>query len=375
MVHDKVNLQQFLVSATDCQFWQKPTVHWFVYKDEDQCPASFFVQVRRMAEVHGGLPVQPLRVEQGLSVAYAQLQTSFLGSAWRYSLTCSSLDARETRELLAYAENYQGPHKLMLFVTSEQAQTIKNQTIIQLDEPVDETLCLKLASFLGYNLSLAAQRMLRRIFKEQPRISLASALMIIEYTLLAGASLVSTGASLSETSSVGISSTGVPLAGTLSADIQDVLTSFDPERIRQNAMQDTLVEDALLEQIRGMLKSESSLFTLSQLFFAKQPEAFYRYLATIQSMYPEQFWISFWSEQLYRAFFYVTYMKKGNQSEAQKIGARLPFSFLQRDWRKHESAALASSHAFLYELDSALKNSRGELGFDRFYHNFFKGNA
>ena len=350
MVYDEMNLQQFLVSAIDPLFWQKPTVHWFVYKDEDQCPSAFFVQVRRMAQEHGGLPVQPLRVEQGLSASYAQLQTSFLGSSWRYSLSSSLLDARETRELLAYAENYQGPHKLMLFVTSEQAQALKNQIVIQLDEPVDETLCLKLASFLGYTLSLNAQRMLRRIFKEQPRLSLASALMIIEYTLLAGASLV----------------------GTSSEDIQNALNSFDPERVRQNAAQDALVEDSLLEQFRGMLKSESSLFTLSQLFFAKQPEAFYRYLATIESVYPEQFWISFWSEQLYRAFFYVTYMKKGNQGEAQKIGARLPFSFLQRDWRKHEPADLASSHAFLYELDSALKNGRGELGFDRFYHKFFK---
>ena len=343
-----MNLQQFLVSATDPLFWQNSAVHWFVYKDEEHCPSSFFVQVRRMAEVHGDLSVQPLRVEQGLSAAYGQLQTSFLGSFWRYSLSSSSLDARETRELLSYAEQYQGPHKLMLFITSEQAQTLKNQTIIQLDEPVDEAVCLKLASFLGYVLSLSAQRMIRRIFKENPRISLASALMIIEYTLLAGALL----------------------AGSSSADIQDALNSFDPERIRQNAAHDVLVEEALFEQIKGMLKSESSLFTLSQLFFAKQPEAFYRYLAAIESIYPEQFWISFWSEQLYRAFFYVTYMKKGNQSEAQKIGARLPFSFLQRDWRKHEPADLAQAHAFLYELDSALKNSRGELGFDRFYHTF-----
>jgi len=350
MVQSVMNLQQFLVSAKDPLFWQNTTVHWFVYKDEEQCPASFFVHVRRMAEMHGGLPVQSLRVEQGLSAVYAQLQTSFLGASWRYSLSSSLLDAREIRELLSYAERYQGPHKLMLFITSEQAQTIKNQTIIQLDEPIDETLCLKLATFLGYTLSLSAQRMVRRLFKEQSRISLASALMIVEYTLLAGASLT----------------------GTSSAEIQDALNSFDPERIRQNAAQDVLVEEALFEQIRGMLKPDSSLFTVSQLFFAKQPEPFYRYLATIQSVYPEQFWISFWSEQLYRAFFYVTYMKKGNQVEAQKIGARLPFSFLQRDWRKHEPADLASSHAFLYELDAALKKSRGELGFDRFYHNFFE---
>lgn len=65
-------------------------------------------------------------------------------------------------------------------------------------------------------------------------------------------------------------------------------------------------------------------------------------------------------------------MKRGHQGEAQKIGARLPFSFLQRDWRKHELADLVYCHAFLYELDATLKKSRGELGFDRFYHTFFK---
>jgi hypothetical protein len=278
---------------------------------------------------------------------------------WRYSLSCALLDARDSRELLAYAQSYQGPHTLILFVTSEQAQMLKNQAVIQLDEPVDEVVCLKLASFLGYALSLSAQRMVRRIFKEQQRISLAAALMIIDYTLLACASLESF-------CKQGSSSPAVVGSDAVSVTRAPVLC--DPER----AKQDLVVEEVLFEQLRGMLKPESSLFTLSQLFFAKQPEAFYRYLATIESVYPEQFWISFWSEQLYRAFFYVTYMKKGNQSEAQKIGTRLPFSFLQRDWRKHEPAHLAQAHAFLYELDSALKNSRGELGFDRFYHNFFK---
>lgn len=316
-----MNLQQFFIKAADQRFWNAQPVSWFVYSDDEHYPSAFFAKLRKQVEAQGGLPVQSVQVEQGLTSLYAQLETSFLGSSWRYSVSCSAMDSKTTTEFIAYSRRYNGPHKLMIFVAEEYAASLGADADIKLDEHIDEAVCLKLAAFFGMTVSVAMQRVLRRVFKEHPRIPFASVCTVLDYTLLAEAT---------------------------------------PE-----------TEASLMQVLKLLLKPEGSLFTLSQLLFAQQPEAFYRYLTTVNELYPEQFWISFWSEQLYRAYFYVALMQRGNQDEAKKIGVRLPFSFLQRDWRRYSPQQLAQSHAMLYHIDCAIKNGAGTLGLDRFYQSFF----
>lgn len=322
-----MNFQQFLAKITEKTWWDAQPIYWFVYTDEEHFPSLFFSKLRKHAQDASSTPVQLLKADQGLDALYAQLETSFLGASWRYIISCASMESKEIAKFLAYSHQYKGPHTLVIFVADEYAQSLPTQAgpaqaVVKLDEYVDEATCLKMAATFGYTLSSDVQKVLHRVFREYPRVPFASAFMVIEYTQLAGAT---------------------------------------PGN-----------EAALLAVLKELLRPDSSLFTLSQLFFAQQPEAFYRYLATVVHLYPEQFWVSFWSEQLYRAFFYVTYMQRGNQEEAKKIGVRLPFAFLQRDWRRYSPQKLAQSHAFLYELDTALKNGHGTLGFERFYHAFFK---
>ena len=50
---------------------------------------------------------------------------------------------------------------------------------------------------------------------------------------------------------------------------------------------------------------ETSLFTLSQHFFARSPQKFLSVWKAIAPSYAEQFWIAFWSEQLWRAYHVV----------------------------------------------------------------------
>ena len=62
--------------------------------------------------------------------------------------------------------------------------------------------------------------------------------------------------------------------------------------------------------LNKIVASDKSLFTLSQHFFAKSPVSFFSLWLEVASDYPEPFWISFWSEQLWRAYYFVKYTKK-----------------------------------------------------------------
>ena len=84
---------------------------------------------------------------------------------------------------------------------------------------------------------------------------------------------------------------------------------------------------AWLEKI---ITPERSLFTLSTYFFAKKAQLFFAEWKNIFGQYSEQFWIAFWSEQLWRAHHYVDYSKAKQFALAKKIGYRLPFTFMQR---------------------------------------------
>lgn len=114
----------------------------------------------------------------------------------------------------------------------------------------------------------------------------------------------------------------------------------------------------------------SSLFQLSQFFFSAQSSAFFDQWRLVGPRYGEQFWLSFWSEQLWRAYFFIWYAQKGDWNSAKKIGNKLPFSFLQRDWKRHQLRDLQKAHAYLYLIDYRIKHGGGTHALDLFYHKF-----
>jgi hypothetical protein len=120
-----------------------------------------------------------------------------------------------------------------------------------------------------------------------------------------------------------------------------------------------------------ILMPERSLFTLSTHFFAKKPKVFFELLGHIGGEYPEIFWVSYWSESLWRAHYYVALNQTKQFGEAKKMSNRLPFSFIQRDWKLHSPSALKKAHQQLYEIDFALKNGASEGMLDLFYSKFF----
>jgi hypothetical protein len=55
--------------------------------------------------------------------------------------------------------------------------------------------------------------------------------------------------------------------------------------------------------------------------------------------------------------------------DAQKIGIKLPFTFLKKDYKKVSLESIHQTHDQLYQLDWGFKNGQ-ILGFESLYLNF-----
>jgi hypothetical protein len=64
---------------------------------------------------------------------------------------------------------------------------------------------------------------------------------------------------------------------------------------------------------------------------------------------------------------YIEYASQGDYAEAKKVGYKLPFSFIQRDWKNHSIEELKQAHQGIYELDYRIKNGGDESFLEHFY--------
>jgi hypothetical protein len=106
---------------------------------------------------------------------------------------------------------------------------------------------------------------------------------------------------------------------------------------------------------------------LSQALFDRKSRQFFLQWQRVSLIYPPQFWISFWSEQLWRACSYIQLQKDGKRDEAKKIGYRLPFSFLNNAWRTYSIGELQQAHSLLYDIDYHLKQGGNEYSLELLY--------
>ena len=66
------------------------------------------------------------------------------------------------------------------------------------------------------------------------------------------------------------------------------------------------------------------------------------------------FWVSFWSDQFFKAYCYIFQKQQGKiVSKYETYG--LPFSFLRFDWKKHNLESLQQCHQRIYHVDTVLK--------------------
>ncbi len=262
------------------------------------------------------IPVVKLDVLQGLASMQAQLETSLLGNRSFYWLAnVQQLPSKQKDSLLGYIQEYTGPNGVGFFI--EKAPKFKNKNIIELSGQLSLMQAQQVASFFGY-YSVRQKLFIKKVFQLLQSIPLDQFCLLLEYS-----SLVS------------------------------------------------IESDEFFNQwLEVIVPSNQSLFTLSSFFFSKQPAEFFAYWHKIKKAYSLPFWVVFWSEQLYKAHWYCFYLKQKNRMSARKIGFRLPFRFLQQEWKKYNNQQLIHAHNFLYTLDFHVKNGSDDFGLELFYSKF-----
>ncbi len=270
-----------------------------------------------------GIPVESLDSETlSVSEIISKLEMSFLGMRGYYWLRdISVLAAKDRKQLLAYLEQYQGPHNLIFF-TSEAIPAKKPQQwlLVSLEKTLNQQHFVRLFALENPTAARRAMPMISALFARYATLSLDNACMMMRYLSL-------------------VSPHDTPF---------------------------------FTQWVDELLVQDQSLFTLTTHFFARDTQKFFAAWATMKDLYAEPFWLTFWSEQLWRSAHYISFMQRKDVAEAKKIGFRLPFSFMQRDWKKSRTDELIAAHDFIYAMDHGFKNG-GLFWIELFYTKFFEG--
>lgn len=247
-----------------------------------------------------------------------QLETSFLGLTQHYWLGfLDLLPKSQQQEWDCYLDTYQGPNKLF-YASTVDGKTDMTRNVFVIPDHIDKNMFKILYAFLMPH-EANVESHIKNLFAKAELVDLDCACLLVHYFKVIG------------------------------SQSKEFFECWLPK----------------------LMMSQQSLFSLSQYFFAQQRKQFIYYWQTIKDDYPDQFWISYWSDQIWRAAFYCKYMSERKYSEAKKIGYRLPFGFLQKYYKGCSFYDLLNMHQKLYVLDYELKNGASSIGLDVILLHFF----
>lgn len=126
----------------------------------------------------------------------------------------------------------------------------------------------------------------------------------------------------------------------------------------------------LFPYINSFIMPDNHLYTLSQTFFKKDP-VFFAHWHSLSLQYPPIFWLSFWSEQWWKAYHLVAFARQKNIILAKKFGSKLPYSFITKDWELYQPNYFQKLLSRLYLIDFSLKQGRSFCFFDLIYGEHF----
>lgn len=317
-----MQLKEFLTRyQSDKTMLEKQTITCFAIPEKCTFPIIFSSSCISLFKADG-YHIETIDVSRiNYSQVVSQLETSFLGMSLYYWLKgFDDIDSKYRSSLIEFLARYQGPHKIIIFISyAEITKLEKHHSIISLVNTVDTSLFTTILQFFKKKTAASIIKLVTQMMSDYNTIDLDQACMVMNYMHVMGRSDEST--------------------------------------------------QQLFEKI---LESDRSLFILSQHFFSKDFSAFYSLWSRFESEYPMTFWTTFWSEQLWRAYHAHYFLKQNNVALAKSIGFRLPFTFMQRDWKKVTLRELKNAHQSMYELDLAYKNNiETQTGIDLFYSKFF----
>ncbi len=255
-------------------------------------------------------------------ISIATLSQSILGEYlfyWLGDITPEGA-SKNKQALYSYIMSYKGPHKISFFITQE-CTVPATFSGICIDTPtiVDEPFFRHLATFLGEDFIGQKREIIQQIFSQNQMIPLDSACLLFSYLQL-----------------------------------------MNIKSVNESAFYLTLI-----------FGQNPTLSKLSEYFFARNQEGFYKLWVLLEREYPPVFWVAFWTEHIWRAYHVVKYLGCNDFVQAKRSSIRLPYSFINRDWKKYSPEKLAQYYQRLYNIDSDYKRGSLFCSFDLFYLDHF----
>ncbi len=229
---------------------------------------------------------------------------------------------KKSKNVASILEQYTGSHTVSFFTLQKDRSLSSNIQNINVPATIDSHLFYELFSLFNQSKKSRMPRLVNSLFKETNSLSLDQVCLLYEYF------------------------------------------SVMPERSE---------EKFLKIHLPYVFESQISLFSLSYNFFTKNEKLFFKQWKSISKKYSEGFWISFWTDQLWRAYNVTKLSQEGNSIQAHKIAYRLPSFFIKKGWQKCSLNELFKSFEFVYTMDFLLKKGSSFCAFDLFYCNYFQG--
>jgi hypothetical protein len=237
---------------------------------------------------------------------------SFLGEGRYYWL--GNLDdyaPKKKQEIINYLLNYQGPHTVGVYLDTDFVQKIiKNKSNLIDLGLVDLQSLLPILPWIDQEFKNSSKK----------AVSFDQAIMLQEYNLLVNDS------------------------------INNLLNDWP------------------------IFETDESLFNLAKYFFKKDSKSFFSLLIKLQDNYGMQFYISYFSDQLFRAIFYCHYRKNNMLDDAKIISYKLPYNLIQNDWQFLNIDYLKNKLQKLYEIDYQIKNGGSSYILDSWFLEYFSNN-
>ena len=321
-----ITCKTFLSSAATKSFWEQGRVFCFV---GNECPHGFFSALMLYLKKNDCFPSSYQRLffdDQEAHVIGQHLSQSILGSTsffWLGDVSVTKPSKQEQR-LLDFMMNYSGPHTIAFFLSSSvgtKPPQGPGKVVIQLEEAISASDALHAVAAMGISLDTQKRAIFTSFFSKTKTLSLDAVCRLAMHL--------------------------------------DVISLKSLE-----------TDPGYIERL---IDSPQTLTVLAQYFFAKQAGAFFKIWKAMKPQYPDVFWFTFWSEQLWRASSVIWYMEQKQFASVKRSSFRLPYSFINLDWKKTSPQELAKAYTFLYSLDFALKTSTSSDALELFFLNYFLG--
>ncbi len=311
-----MKMRTFIQLCNDSELSKKSVV---IFTAADYQVLFFATLLDRLKQKTTPAPKSLSYVEASVASLQAQLSTTFLGQhdvIWCGNI--SALDPALKKSMLAFLATYEGPHALYVFIAEKDLpETFDKQQIINLNDPLSPAEREQLIALLFDRLEW--KHLFELTQESYKTMSLDMLVLFAQYRLVLG------------------------------KNVQPFMQTW----------------------FEKIVAPDESLFTLAQWFFARKPQHFYRTWQVLKDAYDPVFWTTFWSEQVWRAYYTVSFCKAQELAQAKQMAYKLPFSFLQRDWKQFSEAELLRAHDFLTTADFRIKNGASDLFLDLFFNNFF----